>query len=432
MITRRTKIQLVIFAIITLVGVSIVGARYARLDRMVLDTSYTVTAHFADSGGIFVGAEVTYRGTTIGRVEKMVLTDEGVDVELAIENEWDEIPADTDALVANRSAVGEQFVDLLPNADDGPYLEDGSEIADPRTDIPIPTAKLLKDVAATTGDIDREALRTVVRELGLAFDGTGRDLGQIIDTADSFIRTANRNFDLTTALIRDSNTVLNTQLDLASSIRSFSQDLDLFSTALAGSDKDLRRVIDNGSSAANELRVFIEKNEDEVATLLNRARTVGEVTVKHLDGIEQLLVIFPWAVEGTFTVVSKDPGTGQYDAHFGLVLTNHKLCHGGYEGTDTRPAQNGETRPMPTDTRCTEPAGKSNARGAQHAPRPAPANYRAPVIAKFDPETKDFTWRGPAATRNTSGAADSQQPATLSASLPAESWKALLRRPLGQ
>ena len=34
MITRRTKIQLMIFVVITLVGVTFVGARYAQLDRV--------------------------------------------------------------------------------------------------------------------------------------------------------------------------------------------------------------------------------------------------------------------------------------------------------------------------------------------------------------------------------------------------------------
>ena len=48
-------------------------------------------------------------------------------------------------------------------------------------------------------------LRTVVTEMGLAFDGTGEDLGQIIDTSNSFIETANANFDTTTKLIKDSN-----------------------------------------------------------------------------------------------------------------------------------------------------------------------------------------------------------------------------------
>ena len=80
MITSRTKKQLIVFVIITLLGVTFVGARYARLDRLFYDSAYTVNAHFAQSGGIFTGAEVTYRGVGIGQVSDMKLTDEGVDV----------------------------------------------------------------------------------------------------------------------------------------------------------------------------------------------------------------------------------------------------------------------------------------------------------------------------------------------------------------
>ena len=108
MITKRTKVQLIIFVVITLLGVSFVGAKYAQLDRLVVDQDYTVTAHFPDSGGIFSGAEVTYRGVTVGRVGTMKLTSEGVDVNLDIDKSQDKIPSDTKALVGNRSAVGEQ------------------------------------------------------------------------------------------------------------------------------------------------------------------------------------------------------------------------------------------------------------------------------------------------------------------------------------
>ncbi len=51
------------------------------------------------------------------------------------------------------------------------------------------------------------------------------------------------------------------------------------------------------------------------------------MVVKHLDGIKQILVIYPYVVEGGFTVVSKSPDTGLYDAHFGLILTTNPVCH---------------------------------------------------------------------------------------------------------
>ncbi len=114
MISSRTKKQLLVFVFITLVGVSYVGARYARLDKLVYDSSYQVNAQFAQSGGIFTGAEVTYRGVRVGQVSDMRLTRDGVDVVLSIDKGQDQIPADTLALVGNKSAVGEQYVDLEP------------------------------------------------------------------------------------------------------------------------------------------------------------------------------------------------------------------------------------------------------------------------------------------------------------------------------
>ena len=225
MITRRTKIQLLVFVLITLVGCSFVGARYAKLDRLFYDSAYTVTAHFASSGGIFAGAEVTYRGVQIGKVDRLVLTEEGVDVELAIDNQHDSIPAATLALVGNKSAVGEQYVELQPKSNDEPYLADGSEIAMADTRTPIQVETLLSNLATTVGSVDRKALETTVTELGAAFAGTGEELQQIIDTGNDFINAANDNFDTTTALIRDGNTVLNGQIASESAIRSFASSI---------------------------------------------------------------------------------------------------------------------------------------------------------------------------------------------------------------
>ena len=426
MITQRTKIQLVIFALITMVGVSFVGARYARLDRLVFDDSYRVVAHFAESGGIFEGAEVSYRGVTVGQVGDMVLTDEGVDVVLEIDDDSEEIPSDTLAVVANRSAVGEQFVDLQPQADEGPVLEDGTEIPVANTRTPLPTTQLLVDLDATVNSVNKQSLRTVIGEMGKAFKGTGENLGQIIDTSNSFIRTANDNFEVTTALLEDGNTVLSTQLDKASAIQSFARDLSLFSDTMVQSDKDLRRVIANGSATANQLRTFLEENEVDLGELINNLVTTGEITGRHIEGTEMILVAYPYVVAGGYTVVDKDSRTGLYDAHFGLILqTEPHVCTEGYEDTNKRPPQDGSNAPMNEDAKCTEPQAQSNARGGQHAPQGrAGAAYRAPVVASYDRTTGSVTYtdRSPSdAVTYTGGAASI---------FGEESWKWLLLQPL--
>ncbi|MEZ0579818.1 MlaD family protein [Nocardioides sp. MH1] len=415
MITRRTKVQLLVFAVITLLGVSFVGARYAQLDRLIFDQSYTVVAHYPESGGIFAGGEVTYRGVGIGKVSKLVLTRDGVDVYLDIDEKWDEIPSDTRALVGNRSAVGEQYVELQPNTDDGPYLTDGSEISDVAT--PIQTEKLLGDIATTVGSVDQDALRTTVHELGVAFDGTGEDLQKIIDTGNDFIEAADENFDVTTALIRDSNTVLKTQVGSESSLRTFASQLRVFTGAVAGADKDLRKVIDSGSFTANQLRTFLEQNEAELSDLLNNVVTTGRVVVKNLAGVRMLFLFYPAMLEGAFTVTAKSPQTGLYDAHIGLVITTQSPCYKGYEGTKRRSPSDLKDVPLNLDAHCAEPPTKSNARGAQNLPRVAPD------LGTFNLDTGRFEGGLP-----TPGVPTGRNVAPPS--LGADSWKWLYLEPL--
>ena len=426
MITTRTKRQLMVFVLITLLGVSYVGARYARLDRLFLDTSYNVDAHFVDSGGIFTGAEVTYRGVRVGQVSAMHLTRDGVDVVMAIDKGNDTIPRESRALVGNKSAVGEQYVELQPQTNDKPYLVTArrSRRTTPRSRSRPPSCSRTWTTWSTR--CRRTTCARSVAEMGAAFKGTGRDLGQIIDTSNAFIETANANFDTTTALIRDSNVVLRTQVDKESAIRSFSRDLALFSGTLAGNDDALRKLIDNGGATANQLRIFLEDNKVELGSLIRNLVTTGEITVKHLDGIRQVLVLYPYVVEGGFSTVGKGPD-GKYDAEFGLVLQNDPpACKKGYESTKVRSPQHRKDIPMNEKAHCSEPGSKSNARGAQHAPNRAPASYRAPVVATYDETSGKVTWtdEDPAASVSyTGGAFDS---------FGRDSWKSLLLQPVAE
>ena len=145
-------------------------------------------------------------------------------------------------MVGNRSAVGEQYVELQPQTDTAPYLADGSEIAQDDTPTPIATEKLLTDISDT---VERRQGRPAARPSTSSAPRStapATDLQTIIDTSNSFITTADANFDVTTALIRDSNTVLQTARSTRRARSGRSRGTSrCSSTTLAGSDKDLRR-----------------------------------------------------------------------------------------------------------------------------------------------------------------------------------------------
>src|SRR5919198_3105117 len=146
MLTRTVRIQLIAFIVIAVVAVVYALFRFTDLGKLVGDEGYTVKMNLADSGGVFTNAEVTYRGFNVGRVGDIRLTRDGIQVDLNIDPDAPDIPADVDAVVANRSAVGEQYVDLRPRNDSGPYLSGSSVIAADRTRTPVATDSVLRDL----------------------------------------------------------------------------------------------------------------------------------------------------------------------------------------------------------------------------------------------------------------------------------------------
>jgi phospholipid/cholesterol/gamma-HCH transport system substrate-binding protein len=366
MIRRATKVQLLVFALITLVTVSILSARFVGLTDKVMGGTYLVSADFADSGGIFKGSEATYRGITVGKVEALQLKKDGVLVQVRL-NRDTRIPQDTLAVVENRSAVGEQYIDFQPRTARGPMMVAGSIVPRADTRSPVPIDKLLLDVDKTVRSVDRKQLGIVVEELGNAFADGGTDLQRLLDAGDALTKAATEALPQTVKLIDDGKIVLDTQKATAGNIKDFSRNVADLSETLQSRDADLRLVLDRGVVASKELDGLIKENQASLATLLTNFITIGQVTTAHINGIEQLLVTYPDVVAGGYTVV---PGDGT--AHFGLVLNadDPKACTAGYGDTQRiGPDQTTHLPPTNTGARCTLPRGSLPAvRGAQNAP----------------------------------------------------------------
>ena len=366
MITRKIRVQLAVFLLIAAVGVTYVGGRYAGLDRLFGAGGYRVTVQLADSGGIFENAEVTYRGVAVGRVVDLRLTRTGVAVELDIDDTAPPIPAATRAVIANRSAIGEQFVDLQPDDGAPPFLSDGSVIALDRTDLPPRTEDVLAHLDGLVTSVPIDSVQTVVAELGTAFDGSGPQLQRLLDGGGAFVDTASEHLPQTVGLLADGRTVLATQEEQSAEILGYSKGLRQITEQLADSDPDLRRVINASPRVARHVEDLLRKSGSDMSMLIANLLTVSKVTESRTDAIEQLLVAFP--VINGFTPSTAPDGRG----HLGLVLNffDPPQCTRGYEGTEQRSADDVTTADANYDVRCAEPPDSPiSVRGAQNAPR---------------------------------------------------------------
>jgi virulence factor Mce-like protein len=339
MIARKTKLKLLAFAVLAVLGMAYLGFKYVGLDRAFLGNGYDVAADFENSGGIFVNAEVTYRGVAVGRVTDMQLVDDGVRVTLTIDPDADPIPADTEAFVATRSAVGEQYVDLRPAREGGPFLEDGSVIPVENTAIPVPVEQLLLHMDGLVGSIDQENLRIVVDELGQAFAGAGDDLGRLIDNGDLLLARAEQSLPQTLQLITDGQTVLETQVDSRSAIQQWAADLRLVTDTLVEMDPTIRSLVINSPNAGAAVEQLVDDAGPGLGSLVRNLDILNQVTIPRLDGVEQMMVTYPDVVSGGFTVVRRD-ADGVMRSHFGFVVNagDPHACQTGYIPTPQLPS----------------------------------------------------------------------------------------------
>ncbi len=401
--SRLIRFQLIAFCVIAALGIVYVGGKYARLPSLVGIGQYQVYLDLPDTGGVFSNAAVNYRGTPVGRVGDLELTDSGVRVTLDLESSTPGIPVDTEAVVANRSAIGEQFVDLRPRSYGEPHLADGDVISGGPEALPVRVEELLASVDELSRSVPLDDLEVTVDELGKAVQGRGPQLQRLADALVTISDSGIRTMPQLQALIRDGATVLDTQADQSREIVDFSSDLRTVTEALRDSDSDLERLIDTAPEFADETRRLVELSGEPLT------RTVGNLsdTMKAVDPLSPsfvlLLQLLPALAAGGLSVA---PGDGTI--HFGLVLEmdNPTPCTMGYEGTqqtiDQMKAQDPsfdwqeQNFPPNYDARCTVPFGSPTAvRGADrveyaHPDVPQPWD----TTPKIDPDRLNLSVAG--------------------------------------
>jgi phospholipid/cholesterol/gamma-HCH transport system substrate-binding protein len=368
MISTRIRLQLLAFVIITVLGVGYVSVRYLGAGALFGAGPYPVTLQLIDSGGIFTGADVTYRGVSVGRVAALRLTREGVDAQLEIAPDAPPIPADLDAAVHNLSVIGEQYVDLQPVRSDGPRLAAGSVIPASRVSTPVAIGDLIANLDTFIRSVPLEALRTVVTELGTAFTGTGPELAALLDSTDAFARDAIAALPPTVTLIRDARVVLQTQNERSSAIISFSHDLALLAAQLRSSDPDIRRLITTAPQFATQTSALLRESGTQIGQLLADLLTISRVALPRQAPLRHLLSVYPVVTGGTDASVVPADGF----AHLGLVLNlfDPFACVRGYEGTIRRSPLDTTPIPVNRDAYCAEPPGSpTDVRGTQNVPR---------------------------------------------------------------
>jgi phospholipid/cholesterol/gamma-HCH transport system substrate-binding protein len=343
-IGAKTRIRVNVIAFIIL-GL---GLSYAMATQVlsVLQARMRVFAIFPDAGGVFTNQEVTYRGITVGQVGQLEVVDEGVRIELLIE-ESQRIPKeDIHARVMFKSAVGEQFVELEPASDDAPYLEDGDVIPLGQTSIPVSTQELLSTLQRVLEGVPPEALEGAVNNLGAGLTGRGQDIARIIGSTAELADLFARRSPETIGILENGTTVggafIRSRADFIRAIR----ELVPVSQSLAENTDNLRRLLVGANLTSDEVLALLRENRPQIDAFLRTFADVNALQASHVKDLSALFRYLPTALNRVNRSFEKRTGL----IRFGLVTdsANHACDY----GTPRRPPENREEKKPPLKARC--------------------------------------------------------------------------------
>ncbi|MEB3030048.1 MCE family protein [[Mycobacterium] nativiensis] len=406
-LSRQATIQLIVFTTIALIALAAMGLHFMQLPAKLFGVGrYTVTVELSRSGGLYQTSNVTYRGSEVGRVESVHLTPTGVAAELSLKSGID-IPSDLSAEVHSQSAIGEQYIELLPRNGTSPPLKHGDVIALSNSSVPPDINALLDAVNTGLQAVPRENLKTVVDESYTAVGGLGPELSKLVKGVTDLSIGARENLDPLLALIDKARPVLDSQTETSDAIQGWASHLATVTRQLQTHDEAVAGVIENAGPALSEARTLVERLQPTLPILLANMVSVSQVALTYQPNLEQLLVLVPQlvAVESAGLVANhntKQAYRGQY-LSFNLNLNLPVPCTTGFLPAQQQRNPSFEDYPKrpPGATYCRIAQDALTAvRGARNTPCTTRPGKRAPSVKlcesdqEYVPLNDGANWKG--------------------------------------
>jgi phospholipid/cholesterol/gamma-HCH transport system substrate-binding protein len=404
---RRIKIQLVIYVVVTLVAGVVMAVGYIRLPAMFGVGRYNVTVELPRAAGLYPGGNVTYRGSEVGRIDEVKLTGTAVAAVLSLRSDV-AIPSDLDAEVHSVSSVGEQYLALLPRNGTSVSLKDGDVIPVNRTSVPPDINGLVEHLNTGLQAIPRGNLKTVVDEGYTAVGGLGPELARFVQGSTGVIIDAHKNLDAITALIDHSAPVLDSQVDTADAISSWSARLATVTEELQTHDNAVAGVLAQGGPALDEGRQLLDRLRPTLPIVMANLVSLGDVAVAYQPNIEQILVLLPQGTSELQGASLSSHGTKQdykgTHVDFNLNINLPPPCTTGYLPAQQRRPAAPQDYPDPPagDVYCRVPQDSTlvAVRGARNTPCATVPSKRAPTVKmcesdeQYAPLNDGTNWKG--------------------------------------
>ncbi|WP_102141339.1 MlaD family protein [Mycobacterium hubeiense] len=365
----------------------IVGAAYLLIGALRANpfaSTYRLTIELPESAGLLPNQDVTLRGVPIGRVERLDITPSGVNAIVNVKSTV-QIPDSSDVRVSGLSPAGEQYIDFVAQSNEGPFLRDGSVIAQGRATVPVSLAELLADADGALAQVDTAKLELIRKEMSLS-DAGPQKLADIIDGGTFLLSTLDSVLPETASVLRTSRVVLQLAADKNAGIDVAADDLSKTFAGITTMRDGYRRLTDNAPGALKHVDNLFLDNSDTMVQLLGNLTTTSRLLYLRVPALNAL---FPKHRTSVLDAI------GSIMHHNGIWATGDIYPRYACDyGTPRRPPSSADYPEPYMYTYCRDDHPGVLVRGAKNAPRPADDDTAGPPPGADLGRTTDPTPKG--------------------------------------
>jgi phospholipid/cholesterol/gamma-HCH transport system substrate-binding protein len=358
MLSRRVRIAQIVLIVIAIVGALLVGNLV--LSGPLFSSPYRLQVDLASAAGLHKKSDVSYRGQHIGTVTRVELTPTGVRATLTI-NEGVRVPRDTEVVVANLSAVGEQYLDFRPRTDKGPWLADGDVIAVEQTTLPLPISTVINHAQMLLDRVNPDDLEILNTEFNALLEGQELDLRGLGSEVNRSVRTLTELQPKLLELAKSGRRPLQAFSDLSPQLRRLAKNSVTITAALREAGPEFTRAIDAGATVVPLTIDTVGQLEPDLDRTLKALAPLSKMSAEHLPGLRH------WYKWGPRQMVAMAESTRNGSGHVILVLSPARPCY--YRDINLSP-YDGRDPPADLGTRCPTNAPYNQQRGADKVPIP--------------------------------------------------------------
>ena len=235
-------------------------------------------------------ADVKIKGVIVGEVLAYEPTADGADITLGLyKDRTTDIPADVTASILPKTLFGEKFVSLV--------VPDGGSSAQPiqagavidRTNLSIEVEKVLSDLYPLLRAVQPADLNTTLNAVATALEGRGEQLGQTIETMDSYLTKFNPELPALVEDLRLTADVSDTYADVLPEVATILRNTITTTTTLEDREEKLKALFNDVSKFAAVAERFTRDNGDNLVRLGDLASAQLEVFARYAPGYPCLL-----------------------------------------------------------------------------------------------------------------------------------------------